>query len=163
MWRTSSERTSTRRYPMCHSGPQPRCPQDDDHEDPPRPRPLPPHSQSLHRRAAARSIPVLRHRSGHYWRARTCLSIQYKRPENETSYKIFHQQEVAKQVPVLENNAKREAQLEAENRLYEQTRLALANKFTRPEGQDAALDSLSREIPDILTGEIFRPKPSTGT
>lgn len=70
---------------------------------------------------------------------------------------------MAKQVPLLENNPKRETQLQAEGRLYDQTRLALANKFARPDGHDPALDSLSQEIPDILTGEIFRAKPSTGS
>jgi hypothetical protein len=50
---------------------------------------------------------------------------------------------VAKQVPVLENNPKREAQLQAESKLYEQTRNALANKFSRPEVQDPALEALS--------------------
>ncbi len=89
--------------------------------------------------------------------------MQYKRPENETTYNIFHQQEVNKQVPLLDNNPKREAQLQAEGRLYDQTRYALANKFSRPEVQDPALESLSQDIPDILTGEIFRPKPSTGS
>jgi hypothetical protein len=33
--------------------------------------------------------------------------MQYKRPEGETTYNIFHQQEVAKKVPLLENNPKR--------------------------------------------------------
>lgn len=55
-------------------------------------------------------------------------------------------------VPVLENNQKREERLDADNRLYEQTRYNLANKFSRPDIQDPALNSLSEEVPDILTG-----------
>ena len=46
-------------------------------------------------------------------------------------------------MPVLENNQKREERLDAENRLYDQTRYNLANKFSRPNIQDPALNNLS--------------------
>jgi len=42
-------------------------------------------------------------------------------------------------VPLLENNPKKEERLEAEGKSYDQTRYYLANKYTRPEGQDQAL------------------------
>jgi len=66
-------------------------------------------------------------------------------------------------VPVLENNHKREERLDADNKLYEQTRYNLANKFSRPDIQDSALNNLGEEVPDILTGEIYKSKPNIGS
>ena len=41
--------------------------------------------------------------------------------------------------------------------------MLLANKFSRNNQNDPACELLSEEIPDILTGEIFKAKPSLGS
>lgn len=53
--------------------------------------------------------------------------------------------------------------MEAEGKAYEITRMQLANKFNRPAGEDPSLEHLSEDIPDILTGEIIKAKPSIGS